>query len=171
MRRAIVASVMLARVASAEPAYVQLGAQLGSDYGHGFVAGRLDGGYRLGRTPLWAHAGAALGSALSLNLGGDLGDKEYVSGSLREIAGGVEARVCRSIACGVAGVDVGYRSVRYDLMDVTDPSRSIHFQHASAIGTPRLQLDVGGDRIRARLTFEWPNLSGAQVAIGVALQL
>jgi hypothetical protein len=177
MRTGIIACVALARIssASAEPdGYAQIGLQLASVGGDGFASGRIDGGYHLGHTPLWVHAQAARGNPINFNLGGDLGDKHTVSGSLSELAAGIEARTCRSVAlCGALGLDAGYETVMYDDNDATDPRSSIHFERGGAVVIPRIELDVGGDHVRVRPTLSWPlgsDFSGPRFTIALAYQ-
>ena len=125
----------------------------------------------------WLHAGFADGAPFTINLGGDIGDKRYVSGSLFQVGAGIEARRCSSaslILCAALGIDVGYKKVTYDDMDVTNPSSSSSFHYSSGIVTPRLQLDVGGDRVRARPTLEWQLGSGVstfQFLMAAAIQI
>ena len=181
MRTGIIGCVALARIASAsaEPettplGYAQVGLQLASVKGDGFVSARIDGGYHLGGTPLWLHAAAARGNPINFSLGGDLGDEHSVSGSLSELAVGIEARTCRNaVFCGALGLDAGYETVLYDDNDATDPRQSIHFEHGGVVAIPRIELDVGGDHVRVRPTLSWPlgsNFSGPRITIALAYQ-
>jgi hypothetical protein len=122
MRNAVVlASLLVSSIAGASPedapapppssgSYVELGTAIGGTQSGAPFAGLLvDGGYRLGGTPLWLHAAALEGGVLSKNLV-DPGWTGMTSGNYLELRGGMEAHACtqRGTLCGIGGVDLGY---------------------------------------------------------------
>lgn len=98
----------------------------------------FDGGVRIGRLPLWAHATAATGGAIDADGRGDFW----------RLTAGIEAQGCTEANnCVFAGVDAGYEHQTYN----ADPGTEIH--HGPVIG-PRLGVDAGGRNLRFRGALE-----------------
>lgn len=193
MRAVPLVLVVLARVASAQPAYdpdpvpeatpddvplrrayMQLGAQIGADHGETFTATRADGGYHLGHSMLWVHGAVVVGGPLPpFSLG--IGTEHEVSGSLHQVVGGIEARACGGVAvCGAIGLDAGLMSLEYDDKSRSTPMSSASWHYSSAVVVPRMQFDFGGDHVRLRPSIEFPlgpYVTGTNVSVAVALQM
>jgi hypothetical protein len=100
----VVACLVSASVAHADPrpttAFVGVGAVAGGDGAIG--AANLGGALEVGVDivgPLWLHAQAAGGLAIS----------GFTGGSFAQVRGGVEGRKCGESSCATFGVDVGYQ--------------------------------------------------------------
>jgi len=127
--------------------YVQPGAIVGlihansanSDAAYGALS--LEGGHRIGISPVWLHGLVAVGG---------MGDLDQGSGpnSYSEVVAGVESRTCafHGIACGVAAIDVGIRH-EYLMSD--------HFDSFNGVIVPRLGLDIGSRKFRVRPAIEY----------------
>jgi len=145
----------LAVTASGETtSYVQGGAAAGGDNIVGlYLASTLEGGYRLGDTPLWVHGMLLAGK------GGGV-DEPVFDSYMMQARLGVEARGCvASAICAIAGVDAAYRHEM--LMAEYDSRRA-----DDAIVIPRVGLDIGG-RVRLRPGIELGLGRGGLASMGV----
>lgn len=113
----------------------------------------LEGGYRLGSSPLLVHA--------ALGFGG-YSDNDTIRTRAVEGRVGIEADTCTSGrgACAVAGVDVGYLWGHHTSLDqmTYDDSGPVLVGHAG--------FDLGGPTFRLRAVLEVTNNS-----VGIALAL
>jgi hypothetical protein len=118
--------------------------------GGGFVLGAdhfinaalaVEGGLRLGATPLWVRGLLAKGDSFDFEGGGGL-----TRGMI-----GVELRGCSGPGfCGFAAVDAGYQTQTWNGQDPDDMTE----HHDGLLIGPRIGLDAGGDRFRFRFAFE-----------------
>lgn len=122
--------------------YVQGGVTAGDDDIVGLYGGfTLEGGVRLGDSPLWAHAMMITGKGNGI-------DELVYDSSMLQLRGGIEARGCVvSAACAVIGVDAGFR--HETLMAEYDNRRA-----SDAIVAPRVGLDIGTRHFRFRPGLE-----------------
>jgi hypothetical protein len=154
--------------APAKDGYIGLGVELGDQ--RALMGGvKLDGGYRLGESPLFARAQIT-------------GGKSGSDGDYQQLRAGVEARGCviRELFCGFAGVDAGYQ---HDNMidqsiwlgDASDrPSPAMTEAH-DLMAVPRVGIELGTPiRLRAALDVpvttrldERENRIGAVLSLGV----
>ena len=132
----------VAAPAPATGAYLEPGVEAGLTRGGFYGALQLDGGYRLGDTPLWLHGRFAHGGMAGI-------DEVTMSSDFTEARAGIEARTCgfQGLVCLVGGLDAGYRHQR--LLAQYDDERD---NLAAAIA--RLGLDVGGKHLRFRTGVE-----------------
>jgi len=147
-------SLLLASTAHADPApeatrYLQTSVLVG---GAAPVVGpnallAVDGGYRLGSSPLWFHAVAAYGPAAD----------DQGTGSDEHLRVGVEARACRrdGLACAMVGLDAGAQQGVWRSSDA-DRTETV----TSVVVVPRIGVDAGGEHIRVR--------AGLELAEGIA---
>lgn len=141
--------------------YIAAGGVTGSDefdY-HGLL---VEGGHRLGGTPLFARV---MGQAGNLRRDDNPGRGTFVEGRV-----GGEARGCinRGMLCLSFGIDVGLHRGRYEWVDVgsggvnakpADEPPAPGFRYSeldSVIVAPRLTAD-GGGRVRVRAVLERPS--------------
>ena len=116
------------------------------------VMAAVDGGYRI--TELWwARAGVGYGTSVDR-----FGQHVPNGGRNGLVRGGVEARWCAAaFLCGIAGADLGVQhgtwSGRVYSPTVTDGVIESTTETAFVV-VPRIGLDVGGDRVRARIAIE-----------------
>jgi hypothetical protein len=101
----------------------------------------VEGGLRLGGTPLWVRGLFARGNSFDFEGGGSM-----TRGMI-----GVELRGCSSQAfCGFAAIDAGYQQQTWN---GDDPSDMVEHHDGLLVG-PRIGLDTGGDNLRFRFAFE-----------------
>jgi hypothetical protein len=152
--------------------YVASGASAGADEFRyqGFLA---EGGYRLGRTPLFARVMGQVGNLKRLD---NPGRGTFYQGRI-----GGEARTCvgAGMLCLSAGIDVGLHRGRFEWVDVREdlmtlkpndaPPGSQYAELDSVIVAPRLTAD-GGGRVRIRAVLERPShtLAGGKRIDGLA---
>jgi hypothetical protein len=138
--------------------YVGVGGLAGVDAV--FLAGvSLDGGARLGTSPLYLRGRVEAGRAGTW--GG--GNGNYQSALL-----GIEARACAIRACVFAGIDSGARGVQ--LTHVLDDGMQVHEDYTAGLIVPRAGVDVGGTRIRGRFGVELPTeIAGDRSQTGFAV--
>jgi hypothetical protein len=157
MKLVAIAVALASSPAIAEPVtYVEGGAAAGitgdKHEAGAFLAGAVDGGYRLGASPIWAHGAVVAGALNEFDTDG-MGKGSYLSARV-----GFEVRRCIvAEACGAAGVDFGGR---YQL------------DQTSAFVAPRIEGDFGGTAIRIRpggqLSIGANGLDGFALTLGVA---
>lgn len=127
---------------------------------HGLI---VEGGLRLGRTPLFARA---MGQFGNLRRDDNPGRGTYLQGRV-----GGEARTClnNGMVCFAFGIDVGLHRGRYEWVDVgvggvlakpaDQPSFELPYAELDAVlVAPRLTVD-GGGRVRVRGVLERPSLT------------
>ena len=90
----------------------ELGTTLGETSAGDLYAGVVLAGGRRLRDMVWAHAAAVTASTPNLSTGFS---RPITSDFFTEVRGGLELRACASLdrACGMLGVDVGYRHERF----------------------------------------------------------
>jgi hypothetical protein len=148
--------------------YIGIGVEAGAQ--RALMAGvKLDGGFRLGDSPLFARAQIT---------GGQSGS----DGDYQQVRAGVEARGCvmRELLCGFAGVDAGYQRDNmidqpFWLGDASDrPSPDMTEAH-DLMAVPRVGIELGAP-IRFRAAIDLPvttrldereNRVGAVLSLGV----
>lgn len=145
--------------ASHEPsAYLQLGSSLGADDAGMWLAGTLDGGLRLGDTPLWAHGQLGYGSASE-------GFFQSGHGTFESARGGLEARVIIPHTLGIVGVyagfDVGYRSLGF--------GDKMSSSAGDTVAVARGGLDLGTTHLRFRPGIEMLPVENGPLALTAAL--
>lgn len=122
--------------------YVGVGASLGIE--RAIVFGMyVDGGKRLGTTPLFVH-------------GQLTGGKSGSDGSFVQLRSGVEGRACgfRGLACVFAGADVGYQRDRMVDAGLVGGEMTTVDAH-DVILVPRAGFELGG-KLRLRAAAEAP---------------
>lgn len=122
--------------------YVGVGAMFGfqRDVVGGFF---IDGGKRIGTTPLFLH-------------GQLTGGKSGADGSYVQLRAGVEARTCvvRELFCGVVGVDTGYQRDQMITRELLgNPAMEVDAHDALLV--PRVGLEAG-TKVRLRAMAEAP---------------
>lgn len=125
-------------VPRAETGFIGGGFLLGGDQ---FInaAVVVEGGLRLGSTPLFVRGLFAKGNSFDFEGGGGL-----TRGMI-----GVELRGCSSRAfCGFAALDAGYQQQTWSSED------EMTEHHSGLLVGPRIGLDAGGDNVRFRFAFE-----------------
>ncbi len=147
---------------SPQLSYVQGGVTAGADDIVGlYAAFTLEGGFRLGDSPLWAHAMMLTGKGSGI-------DEATYSSSMLQLRGGIEAHGCVvSAVCAFMGVDAGVRNetlmAEYDNRHATD-----------AIVAPRAGLDIGTRHFRFRpgleMQLDHTGWAGAGLTAAVAYQ-
>ena len=135
---------------TAPTSYVQIGLTAGflpSDFiGTGF---NLEGGLRLGPSPLWLHAAVGAGLEAMLLAG---------NGTYAQVRAGLETRFCSNRAlCGFAGVDVGFLNESVTPISLDDDGGSTMMpaeQKATWLVVPRIGIDLGSRSFRIRPTLD-----------------
>ena len=132
-----------------------------------YGAVELDGGYRLGDSPLWLHGRVSHGAFATFS--------DRVLGSdLTEARLGLEARGCsdNDIACLVGGVDFAYRHEMLSTANEDPTPNTTNITFVAAIA--RVGLDLGTKHVRFRPSVElgvrqggWSNL-GATTGLAFA---
>jgi hypothetical protein len=120
-------------------AYLALGVELGNSDRHSNMGAAADLGYHLGDTPLWVHAHAAWGG-------------EILDSETWQLRAGIEARKCRGLACGYAGLDLGYQ--RDHMSEFFAMPSQMETAHDLVIA-PRAGLEFG-NALKVRLGVELP---------------
>lgn len=148
-----------AATAASTDAYLEPGLEIGITPGAFYGAVELDGGHRLGDTPLWLHGRFAQGNLSRI-------EEKTMSSDFTEARLGLEARGCvfAGIACLVAGVDLGYRHEMY----VSDFGRGTA---DLGLSTARLGLDLGSPHLRFRPSVETGVQQGGWLGLGVTAGL
>jgi hypothetical protein len=118
--------------------YLEPGLAIGVTQVGVYGAVRLDGGYRIGDSPLWIHGRLGQGSMAQIDGGA-------MDSSFTELRIGLEARGCvlDGIACLVGGADGGYR---HEMLMASQEHDDVQL----AVAIARLGLDVGTRHLRFR---------------------
>jgi hypothetical protein len=123
-------------------AYAEVGASFGMQRAfHGGL--QVDGGIRLGDTPMFVHALLASGKSGS-------------DGSYQQARGGIEARACiaQDWLCGFSGVDIGYQHDH--VVDEMLLSTNVYMTSShDAIAVPRAGVEIG-HALKFRVALELP---------------
>jgi hypothetical protein len=147
------------------PAYVGVGSSVSSD-AHVNADLFVEGGMRVATTPIWVHGLVGSGAQTPIE----------DQGRFLEARGGIELSCShRSAVCGFFGIDVGG-----ELQTRQAPPGGDDGKLSGIIAVPRMGLDLGGDIVRVRASFDgrWfryqsrnESVAGTSGGAGVSLAL
>jgi hypothetical protein len=126
-----------------------------------YAGAHLDGGFRIGSTPLYVRGMVESGRAIAV----------LDAGNYQSYRLGLEARRCAITTCLFAGVDGGTR--RAQLVHDFDSGMSVTDHYNVGLVIPRAGIEVGS-RLRGRFALELPtafdrtdSVTGLAVSAGV----
>lgn len=137
--------------------YVAAGATYGGERGL-YIAGTVEAGHRLGRSPLWVRGMIVTGRDYGFD------EPTFGPGSILQARAGLEARGClfAGAACAVAGVDVAasyeHYMAEYDQADSTEvmPIARVGLDLGTSLRVrPAVELGPKSFGLTGALAYQW----------------